>query len=123
MAFIIPVVQERLETAQNIWFASVRAEVRPHLAPIWFAWTEEKFYICTESASVKARNISINPHVVLALEDGLHPVICEGQAKPIAPPWPARVLEIFMAKYKWDIITDRQYDQIIEITPSKWLTW
>jgi nitroimidazol reductase NimA-like FMN-containing flavoprotein (pyridoxamine 5'-phosphate oxidase superfamily) len=45
--------QKRLETKANIWLASVRADGRPHLVPVWFAWCEDKLYICIQSKSVK----------------------------------------------------------------------
>jgi hypothetical protein len=115
--------QGKLVTAENIWFGSVRPDGRPHLAPVWFAWTGEKLYICTEKHSVKARNIASNPQVVLALEDGLKPVICEGIARPVSPPLPANVVSIFLKKYDWDISADGQYDYLLEITPYKWMVW
>ena len=30
-------VHHRSETEANIWFATVRADGRPHLVPVWFA--------------------------------------------------------------------------------------
>jgi len=113
----------KLETAQNIWFGSVRPNGRPHLTPVWFAWTAGKFYICIEKRSVKARNVSGNPQVVLALEDGLNPIICEGIAIPIPPPLPENVVSTFLKKYDWDISADGQYDYLVEITPRKWMAW
>jgi hypothetical protein len=115
--------QYKLETAENIWFGSVRSDGRPHLTPVWFAWTMGKLYICIEKRSVKARNIVDNPKVVLALEDGLKPVICEGIAMPVSPPLPADVVSIFIKKYDWDISQDGQYDYLVEVTPHKWMVW
>jgi hypothetical protein len=63
---------EKLETAQNIWIASVRPDGRPHLTPVWFAWTGGKLYVSIDPDSVKSKNIAHTPHVALALEDGLH---------------------------------------------------
>lgn len=118
-----PAILERLETAQNIWFGSVRPDGRPHLAPVWFAWHGGRLYVCIEAGSVKGRNVALNPRVALALEDGVHPVICEGTAAPCSPPWPEPVVGIFKHKYDWDISTDGQYDLLLEITPEKWLSW
>jgi PPOX class probable F420-dependent enzyme len=123
MLTLPPEAATKLETEKNIWVASVRPDGRPHLAPVWFAWHAGKLYVCTDPASVKARNIVQNPRVVLALEDGLHPVICEGTAAAVPVPWPAQVAAIFRIKYDWDISSEAQYTQLLEVTPTKWLTW
>jgi F420H(2)-dependent biliverdin reductase len=118
-----PQATVKLESQRNIWIASTRPDQRPHLVPVWFAWQAGKIYLCIEPGSLKARNIAQQPEVALALEDGAHPVICEGRASVIAPPWPAGVLAIFKHKYDWDISTETQYTTLLEITPRKWLVW
>jgi len=114
---------ERLETQKNIWFGSVRPDGRPHLAPIWFVWHSGKLYVSTEADSVKCGNVRRNPQVVLALEDGTHPMICEGQAQLLEKPWPKDLLGSFLKKYEWDLNEETQYNQVIEVTPGKWLSW
>jgi hypothetical protein len=116
-------IQQRLDTEANIWFATVRPNGHPHLVPVWFAWHRGKLYACIEASSVKARNIEQNPRLSLALENGSQPVICEGTAKFVPPPWPKPVIDIFKAKYDWDITTDGQYDTLVAVTPVKWLSW
>jgi hypothetical protein len=113
----------KLDQAKNIWFASVRPDGRPHLAPVWFAFYGGRLYVSIEATSVKGRNIQANPQVALALEEGIHPVICEGRAAPVVPPYPAQVLEIFQKKYDWDLNTENQYSQLVEIIPLRWLAW
>lgn len=113
----------RLEKQQNIWFSSVRPDGRPHLAPVWFVWHEGKIYIGTDPRSVKIRNIRGNARVALALEDGEHPVICEGSARLLEKPYPEPLLAIFFQKYEWDVTADEQYNTVVEITPEKWLAW
>ncbi len=49
------------------------------------------------AGSVKARNLRDKPRVALALEDGDHPYVVEGQARPIVPD--ASVIELFKKKY------------------------
>jgi PPOX class probable F420-dependent enzyme len=118
-----PQVLSRLNEHKNIWLASVRPDGRPHLVPIWFAWNENKIYICIEPGSVKAMNLAQNQRVSLALEDGSNPVICEGRAAVIPQPWPPEVLKIFMRKYEWNITTETRYTQLVQVTPCKWLHW
>jgi PPOX class probable F420-dependent enzyme len=113
----------KLESQQIVWFASVRADGRPHLAPIWFVWHNGKIYVGTDPKSVKSHNIHRSPQVTLALEDGVHPIICEGLALPVARPWPADLLDAFFKKYEWDMNKEEQYNEVIEITPVKWLGW
>lgn len=72
---------------------------------------------------MKARNIRRNPSVALALEDGMHPLICEGAARLVEKPWDEGMLAAFMKKYEWDLDTEKQYYQVIEISPRRWLSW
>ncbi len=110
----------KLETEQNIWLASVRQDGGgPHLVPVWFVWGDGRLYLCIEPGSVKARNLQHSPRVALALEDGQHPVICEGRAVALPQPWPEAVCAIFRQKYEWDITTDGQYTALVEVEPEK----
>ena len=113
----------KLESQRNIWLATTRPNNRPHLVPVWFAWYHGKIYVCVEPGSVKARNIERLAEVVLALEEGVHPVICEGKAAAVPPPWPEALSVIFKQKYDWEISIDTQYTRLLEITPQKWLVW
>jgi hypothetical protein len=114
---------DKLEKQQNIWIASVKPGGLPHLVPVWFVWLTGKIYIGTDPKSVKARNLRINPRAALALEDGGSPVICEGSAREVLPPWSEDLLAAFMGKYEWDLTKESQYYNVWEITPEKWLVW
>jgi len=108
---------DRVQQAQNVWLATVRPDGRPHLVAIWFVTAGERWYICTGSGSVKARNMRANPAVTLALEDGNNPYVLEGQARKVEPD--PGVIAQFKAKYDWDITTDEQYDQVFEIRVTR----
>ena len=112
---------QKLESARNVWFSSVRPDGRPHLTPVWFVWHAEKFYVGIDPHSVKSRNIRHNPRVALALEDGTNPVICEGIARLVELPLSEPLLRAFFEKYEWDLLKEEQYNQVVEITPQKWL--
>ena len=118
-----PRTADRLENARNIWVATVRPDGRPHLTPVWFVLEGDALYICISPRSVKARNLSVNPKVACALEDGDSPVICEGAAAALEQPWPEAVRQGFKTRYDWDIATDSDYGLVLEIRPEKWLTW
>jgi PPOX class probable F420-dependent enzyme len=113
-----PQVERRLQTEQNLWLATVRPSGTPHLVPIWFVWVAGKIYLCTGAASVKVRNLLQNPRVSIALEDGSQPLVIEGRARPIgAAPQP--VIAAFKKKYDWNISTDGEYNQVVEIEPKR----
>ena len=122
-------VLKRLETERNIWMATIRPQkregdpIRPHLVPVWFAWSHEKIYLCIESKSVKGRNLKHNPLIALSLEDGSNVVICEGTAERVEKDDFPLVREIMFKKFNWRIEEDDQYDMLVEVTPKKWLVW
>lgn len=109
---------QRLQTARNLWLATVRPDNTPHLVPIWFVWLDDKAFICTSSESVKSRNISQNPRVAFALEDGDDPIVIEGNAT-ILENVPAPVVEAFQEKFDWNILGDSTYNVVIEIVPRR----
>jgi PPOX class probable F420-dependent enzyme len=113
-----PQVEQRLQTEQNLWLATVRPDGSPHLVPIWFVWVAAKIYLCTGADSVKVRNLIRNPDVSIALEDGNHPIVIEGRALPIKQA-EAAVVAAFQRKYEWDITSDDTYTQVIEIEPKR----
>lgn len=114
---------QKLAEKQIIWFSCVRPDGRPHLTPVWYVWLDGKVYIGTEPRSVKVQNIRRDPRVALALEDGEHPVICEGNARLLDGPPNEPLRQAFLAKYEWDLSKEEQYHQVVEITPQKWLSW
>jgi F420H(2)-dependent biliverdin reductase len=118
-----PEALEKLAEAGNIWFASVRSDGRPHLTPVWFVYEGYHLYVSIDPNSIKSRNLESNSQVSLALEDGSHPLICEGQAAFIPQPYSPKIVALFQKKYDWDIHADGQYSQLVEITPRKWLAW
>ena len=72
--------------------ASVRADGRPHVAPIWFALDHSTagpdspigdLVFTTDSASVKGRNLTRDPRLALCVDDDTPPftfVVIEGTA-------------------------------------------
>ncbi len=113
----------RLQEAPILWMATVRPDGRPHLVPVWFVFADGKLSACIDPRSVKGRNLLANPRVSVALEEGKHPIICEGLAEFLVKPWPVSVIQAFTAKFDWDIGTDDQYTALVQITPVKWMMW
>ena len=54
-----------LEEAQLFWITTVRADGRPHVAPLVAVWSDGAIHFCTGDAEQKAVNLRSNPHVTL----------------------------------------------------------
>ena len=78
-------VQQQMDSARNYWLATVSPQGRPHAAPLWGVWFEDRFYFSIGATSRKGRNAAANPQVVVHLESGDEVVILEGKLEEIAP--------------------------------------
>lgn len=108
--------------ADACWFSSTRPDGRPHLAPIWHVVYAGSIYVVTRRTTVRAANIRINAAVTLALADTSNALIVEGVAHPAAAMRDA-LRPLFLAKYNWDIATDAEYDDVIQVAPRKVIAW
>ncbi len=64
--------------------ATVRADGRPHVAPVWFDLDGETLVFTTGEATVKGRNMARDPRVSLCIDDEdppFHFVLIEGTAE------------------------------------------
>jgi PPOX class probable F420-dependent enzyme len=70
--------------ARTAKLATVRADGRPHVAPIWFALDDDDTIVFTTGATtVKGRSIVADPRVALCVDDDRPPfsfVVVEGKA-------------------------------------------
>jgi PPOX class probable F420-dependent enzyme len=72
-----------LERPRTAKLATVRADGRPHVAPIWFDLDGDIVVFTTWHATVKAANLRHEPRVCLCIDDDTPPyafVIFEGTA-------------------------------------------
>jgi PPOX class probable F420-dependent enzyme len=90
-------VEERLSSARNYWVATVRADGRPHVTPVWGLWVAGEFYFGAGPETRKARNLAENPNVVVHLEGGDDVVILEGVAEVVTDPSPDLAERLFAA--------------------------
>jgi len=117
-------IEGRLSREDTIWFATTRSDGRPHLAPMWFVWLDDKIYICTGSNTQKFTNMRHNQNVALALTDPHKVVLIEGEAHVAARSTVEALANHFYHKYEWDFRYDDSTDwRLIEITPYKILAW
>ena len=116
-------VRQRMQHEQILWMATTRPDGRPHVAPIWFVWHEDRAYVMT--LGVKVENVRHNGLAALNTEDGSKVVIIEGTAR-IVPRQEAvfePVAKLFIERYEWDIHHADDGHELIEITPVKALMW
>lgn len=116
---------ERLATSRNVWLATVRADGRPHIAPVWFVYVDGRMWICTGRSSVRVRNLRERPNASASLEDGNAPVVAEGTVVIHEVHRPPGVVDAFRAKYDWDITVEVDNDigelTLLELRPHRWL--
>lgn len=58
-----------LASTRTLKIATVRANGTPHVAPVWFLLDDDEIVFTTPSKSLKARNLSANPHVCVCVDD------------------------------------------------------
>jgi nitroimidazol reductase NimA-like FMN-containing flavoprotein (pyridoxamine 5'-phosphate oxidase superfamily) len=93
---------ERLEKARNYWFSTTRPDGRPHAMPAWAVWLDGVLYLEGSPETRRARNMTINPNIVVHLESGTEVVILEGEARESGKPdrsLAERLAAAFAAKY------------------------
>jgi nitroimidazol reductase NimA-like FMN-containing flavoprotein (pyridoxamine 5'-phosphate oxidase superfamily) len=79
--------------------ATVRADDRPHVVPVWYLWEDGILYFETARTSVKVKNLQANSNIAITVDVTagglrLRYVIMEGQAEFIEDadspaPWPS----------------------------------
>jgi len=72
-------VSQQIKQSRNYWISTTRPDGRPHAAPVWGVVLDDVIYFGSGSTSVKGRNLSHNPQVVVHLESGDDCVIIEGE--------------------------------------------
>ena len=95
---------ERLVPTRNYWVVTASAEGRPHSLPVWGVWDEDadRFAFSCGPASRKARNLAVNPQIVVTLDDTVECVSVEGSARVLEPDEPARErwIDRYVTKYR-----------------------
>lgn len=117
-------LEARLGRETTIWLATVRANGRPHLVPVWYVWLDNKIYLATGSDTQKFYNMYNNQSVALALPDPNQVIIIEGEAHVANRQTVNKVADYFFHKFEWDFRYDDTTEwRLIEITPYKILAW
>ena len=108
-----------------MWLATVRADGRPHVAPVWFVYVDDRIWIGTGLDSVRVRNLRANPAATATLESGDAPVVAEGTVMIHETARPPAVVAAFRDKFDWDITREHDDDVgtlvLLELRPHRWL--
>jgi hypothetical protein len=107
--------EERLARAATYWMATVRPDGRPHVMPTWGAWVDGRFWTEGGTETRRARNIAVNPAVVVTVSEGDDVVIVEGVAEFAAPPDPGVVDRLLAGFAKYRATHDYEAD------PQNWV--
>ncbi len=122
-----------LEGTRTAKLGTVRADGRPHIAPIWFDLDGDAVVFNTGRETVKAKNIGRNPRVAICVDDDQPPfsyVIIEGTAeirndvgdKLI---WATRIGGRYMGADRADEFGRRNAvdtELLVHVTPTRFIT-
>jgi PPOX class probable F420-dependent enzyme len=116
---------DRLHEERNVWLVTVRPDGRPHVAPVWFAYVDDRLWIGSGLDAVRVRNLRRNPAASACLERGDQPVVAEGTVVIHETERPAPVVDAFRTKYQWDVTIEVDPDigrlALLEFRPHRWL--
>jgi len=119
-----------LDRARTATLATVRADGRPHAAPVWFDLDGDTFIFTTGQDTVKGRNMRRDPRVTLCIDDEdppFHFVIIEGIAEltsddPALPHWATRIGGRYMGAERAEEYGQRNAvptELLVRVTPQK----
>ncbi len=97
---------ERLTPNKNYWLATVSASGTPSAMPVWGVWSDDDhrfMFSCSPNAR-KARNIRVNPRVVITVDSTEEAVSVEGHAAALTDT--ARIdtwIDRYVAKYSSEV--------------------
>lgn len=65
------------------WLATVRPNGRPHVMPVYAAWSAPVFYVASKDATRKSRNLDANGRCVLTKDSGALHIVVEADARHV----------------------------------------
>lgn len=119
-----------LDQSRTGKLATVRADGRPHVVPIWFDLDGETLFFTTWHDSVKAVNIRRDPRVCLCVDEEVPPfsyVQIEGTAEliedmDVLKHWATRIAGRYMGQDLAEAYGRRnavQGELLVRVTPTK----
>jgi len=126
---------EFLKSQKVLRLATIGKNKTPHIAPVWYLYSEKKIYIGTNTRTIKAKNAKTNKRVAFCVDVGINApniygVMGQGNAnlilennkvKTIAKKILLRYFKTLESKSAKELLDDT--DCIIEIIPEKFSVW
>jgi PPOX class probable F420-dependent enzyme len=123
-----------LDRARTASLATVRADGRPHVAPIWFDLDGDTIVFTTGESTVKGRNMRRDPRVSLCIDEEkppFHFVLIEGTAELTAEDpdllyWATRLGNRYMGADRAEEYGRRnavEGELLVRVTPQKILAY
>jgi PPOX class probable F420-dependent enzyme len=123
-----------LDRARTASLATVRADGRPHVAPIWFDLDGDTIVFTTGESTVKGRNMRRDPRVSLCIDEEkppFHFVLIEGTAQLTAEDpdllyWATRLGNRYMGADRAEEYGRRnavEGELLVRVTPQKILAY
>jgi PPOX class probable F420-dependent enzyme len=123
-----------LDGARTAILATVRADGRPHVAPIWFDLDGDTIVFTTGESTVKGRNMRRDPRVSLCVDEDAPPfhfVVIEGTAELTADDpdllyWATRLGGRYMGAERAEEYGRRnavEGELLVRVTPQKILAY
>jgi len=116
-------VEAQLAAARSYWVCSTRTDGRPHAMPVWGLWLADRLLFSTDPTSLKARNFSARPDVVVHLESGDDVVVLEGRVGVLSPDLVAAFCDAYDAKYHFRPDPGNAMYGLYELAPQRVLAW
>ncbi len=117
--------EARLEQARNYWIGTTRPDGSPHAMPVWGLWLDDSLFFSSGSTSRKARNLAVDPRIVIHLESGDEVVIVEGSVQRVTDESVLRrVGELYSAKYDFEFDPTGPGDvPVFRVRPRRAYAW
>ena len=93
--------------------------------PVWGLWVDGSLYFSSGSTSRKARNLAVDPRIVIHLESGDEVVIVEGSVERVTDESVLRrVGELYTAKYDFEFDPTGPGDYLVfRVRPHRAYAW
>ena len=78
-----PEMESYLAEPHIATMVTLNGDGSPHVAPVWYAYAEGRFYVTTGDSSVKVRNVGRDPRVAVCIANDTSPamyVLVDGTA-------------------------------------------
>ena len=118
---------EFLKSQKVLRLATIDKNKTPHIAPVWYLYSEKKIYIGTNTKTQKAKNAKTNKHVAYCVDVGVmgqgnsNIILENDKVKTIAKKILLRYFKTLENKSAKELLDDT--DCIIEIIPEKFSVW